>query len=367
MSAPVQPTWPPPDPGRVAPRPDAPGLFLALAPMDGVTDWTYRKLLTEELGAPSGVSLCVSEFIRVTDRPVPAAVLTRDCPELARGGRTRAGVPVYVQILGGEPEPMAATAATAAELGALGVDINFGCPARTVNRKDGGAALLKDPRRVEAVTRAVRRAVPSALPVTVKVRLGWDDLDHVTDIARAAEQGGGTWLTIHARTRAQGYKPPVHWHALAWARQAISIPVVANGDLYTADDVARCAAASGCTAFMIGRGSMGRPNLFRQIRGWEDDAFDLATYLARLHRYADLLQLDGLPPKSVLGRLKQWFRLAAPTRPVLDQIFQSIKRLSTLDEARALLDRLPREGPAGETPARIDRPPSRARGAPPPA
>src|SRR5690349_5251397 len=167
--------------------------------MDGVTDWVHRELATR-IG---GISQCVSEFIRVTDVAPPAKVFLRDCPELARGGRTSVGVPVFVQILGGDPAAMAEAAHTAASLGALGVDINFGCPAKRVNNHDGGASILRSPARAELITRAVRAAVPSAIPVTVKVRLGWCDSDSVVDIAKAAEQGGASWLTIHARTKQQ--------------------------------------------------------------------------------------------------------------------------------------------------------------------
>src|SRR5262245_50308275 len=125
----------------VAGRPDAPGLYLALAPMDGVTDGSYREVLTAMFGGASGISVCVSEFVRVTHQAITPAVLLRHCPELTRGGHTRAGVPVFVQLLGGEPRWMAEAATVAAKLGAVGIDLNFGCPAKTVNNSDGGATL----------------------------------------------------------------------------------------------------------------------------------------------------------------------------------------------------------------------------------
>jgi tRNA-dihydrouridine synthase C len=199
---------PPFDP-PIARTPAEPGLFVALAPMDGVTDWVYRALMTDLAGGHSGISICVSEFVRVTRHRVPDRVIERHCPEVRRGGMTRAGTPVHVQLLGGDPQPMADTAAAAAQLGAAGVDLNFGCPAKTVNNHDGGATILKTPVRVETITRAVRAAVPERLPVTVKIRLGWDSAVGVEDIARAAEAGGASWLTIHARTRLQLYRPPV--------------------------------------------------------------------------------------------------------------------------------------------------------------
>jgi tRNA-dihydrouridine synthase C len=336
---------------RVAARPTEPGLFLVLAPMDGVTDHVYRDLLTSLAGGQSGISLCVSEFVRVTRERVPPFVLRRACPELDTGGRTRAGVEVFVQLLGGEPGPMAETAALAAELGAPGIDINFGCPAKTVNDHDGGASILRTPCRIEGIVGAVRKAVPSPIPVTVKVRLGWDGAEHLAEIARRAEAGGAAWLTVHARTRLQLYKPPVDWAALGRARRAVRIPVVANGDINTPGDLQRCAAQSGCHAFMIGRGSMGRPWLFRRMRGeHEGEAdFDPARYRALLRDYTARLRAAGATEHAALGKLKQWLRLGAPAFAEVDALFQAIKALPSLEAA---LHRLDTQAP----PARDPRP-----------
>lgn len=322
---------------RIATRPDAPGLFLALAPMDGVTDGSYRECLTALFGGRSGISLCVSEFVRVTRQPVVERVFLRHCPELARGGKTRAGVPVFVQLLGGEPHWMARAAETAVALGAPGIDLNFGCPAKTVNSSDGGATLLKDPCRVEAVTRAVRAAVPAEIPVTVKIRVGWEDPSPVVDIARAAEAGGASWLTIHGRTRRQLYKPPVDYEAIGRAQAAVSMAVVANGDLFGVPSLFEAAQRSGCTAFMIGRGAMGRPELFARARGTQHAALDPRPFEALLDVYADTLLASGANERNTLGRLKQWLRMAAMLRADMKLAFEQCKRLQTLDEARAKL------------------------------
>lgn len=326
----------------IAQRPDAPGLFLALAPMDGVTDWVYRDLMTGLAGGRSGISLCVSEFVRVTRDAVTPKVIARHCPEVGRGGATRAGVPVFVQLLGGDPEPMAESARRAAELGAPGIDVNFGCPAKTVNNHDGGATILKTPRRVETIVRAIRSAVPEAIPVTVKIRLGWDCASGVQEIAKAAEAGGAAWLTVHARTRLQLYRPPVDWAGIGRARQAVSIPVVANGDLCTPADVRACAEASGCTAFMIGRGAMARPMVFRQLRGEAEPDLDLPWLAGLLLRYADDLVGSGATTRAALGRLKQWLRLGAPAFDELRSLFDRVKRMNELAEAQAALRQLER-------------------------
>jgi tRNA-dihydrouridine synthase C len=305
--------------------------------MDGVTDHIYRRLLAELCG-PSGISICVSEFVRVTNQRVPDHVFLRHCPELAEGGCTANGVPVFVQLLGGLPEPMARAAADAAALGARGIDLNFGCPAKRVNNHDGGAALLREPRRLETITRAVRAAVPAPIPVTVKIRLGWDNAEGLVDLARAAEAGGGEWLTVHARTRKQLYKPPVDWRALGRAREAISIPLVANGDLFEIEDFASCAAQSGCRDFMVGRGAMGQPELFARLRDpalprldGERFAHLLVTYLERMN------PVPEANPRQGLGRLKQWLRMGASSREDLAKWFDRVKRMQDAVEARDFL------------------------------
>lgn len=321
----------------VATTPGDDGLFLALAPMDGITCAVYREVITSDGSPSSGVSLCVTEFVRVTANAVPTAVLRREVPELATGGVTAAGVPIAVQLLGSNIDAMALTAQRAAELGARVVDLNFGCPAKTVNNHDGGASLLRTPCRIEAVVAAVRRAVPEHVPVSAKIRLGWSDASNVAELARAAEQGGATWLTIHARTRAQGYAPPVDWGAIGRAREAIAIPVVANGDLCTPEDVEACRRSSGCSAFMIGRAAMSDPWLFRRLRGDGRGPIEPAALLAMLHRYALALQRSGSTSRATLGKLKQWLRLGAAIRRELVHDFEQIKRCADLDAAASHL------------------------------
>lgn len=314
------------------------GPFLLLAPMDGITCAVYRDVITATDGAHCGIDLCVTEFVRVTANAVPASVLRREVPELAHGGRTRAGVPVAVQLLGGKPVPLAETAARLVELGALAIDLNFGCPAKTVNNHDGGASLLRAPARIEAVVGAVRAAVADAVPVSAKIRLGWDHADGVVELARAAERGGASWLTIHARTRVQQYAPPVDWRAIGRARAAVAIPVVANGDICSVQDAARCAEQSGCSAFMIGRAAMGDPRLFARLRGESHPNFDGAWMRGVLLRYVAALRAGGTSDHAILGRIKQWLRLGAPLRAAMQDAFVRAKRCSTLGEALAVLE-----------------------------
>jgi len=230
--------------------------------MEGVMDWVFRDLITE-LG---GVDQVTTEFIRVTKNLHPHKVFHRYAPELFTGSHTRAGVPLFVQLLGGEPEPMAANAARAAELGAVGIDLNFGCPAKTVNRHDGGASLLQFPHRLEAIVRAVREAVPAPIPVTAKMRLGFEDTQLCLENAQALQAGGASRLTVHCRTKLQGYKPPAHWEWLARLRETVQIPVVGNGDIVDRSSLQKCWEISGCEHFMIGRAALRNPQVFLQIR-----------------------------------------------------------------------------------------------------
>jgi tRNA-dihydrouridine synthase C len=198
---------------------------LALAPMEGLVDDVLRDVLT----GVGGIDWCVTEFIRVTDTLLPPSVFHRLAPELKSGARTRAGTPLRVQLLGSEPAALAENAALACTLGAPVIDLNFGCPAKTVNRSRGGAVLLKEPDLLYRIVHAVRAAVPAAIPVTAKMRLGYESPDGALDCARALADGGAAQLVVHARTKLDGYKPPAHWEWVARVRDAVHVPVFANG------------------------------------------------------------------------------------------------------------------------------------------
>ncbi len=310
---------------------------VVLAPMQGVTEAPMRTLLTE-LG---GFDLCVSEFVRVAHNALPAKVIRLSVPEVRHGARTPAGVPVQVQLLGGDPERMAAAALTAIAAGAQGIDLNFGCPAPIVNRHDGGAALLKDPARLQAIVAAVRQAVPAHLPVSAKLRLGWQDPRDIAVTAQSAVQGGATWLTIHARTRAQGYAPPADWHAIGQVRRDVPIPVVANGDLFCLADVMQCAEITGCRHFMFGRGALADPLLAGRAAAWlrGEPPAELPPgdpWPAWLARLAELGRAAGQGDRQLLRRAKQWLRLRWEVTGWVG--FDRVKRLETFAELCEQLD-----------------------------
>ncbi|MCB9653968.1 MAG: tRNA-dihydrouridine synthase family protein [Deltaproteobacteria bacterium] len=310
-------------------------IFLALAPMEGISDFVVRAMLSE-LG---GMNLCVTEFIRVSDRPIPPTVFRRACPELDQEGRTAAGVPVSVQLLGSDPNAVAESARTACALGAMSIDLNFGCPARRVNGHHGGAAILRDPPNLARIVAATRKACPAAVPVSAKVRLGWDDPDDILDIARATEDGGADWLTIHGRTKTGMYTSTADWDRIGLARTRVSIPVIANGDLFSPKDLVRCAEVTGCSAFMLGRGAFQDPNLFRWIRGLDQAAWTpsqlcrlLLDFMARVHGHhgPDAHRLT-------LNRLKQWARAMGQTHAEFGVIFNTLKHIQDIDGAMGLI------------------------------
>ena len=297
-------------------------MSMTLAPMEGVVDVYMRDILTR-IG---GFDLCVSEFVRVSNSVLPAAVYHKFCPELKNGGRTAAGVPVHVQLMGGEPQLLAENASVVASLGTLGVDLNFGCPAKTVNRRDAGASLLQFPHRLYDIVSAVRKAVPENIPVSAKMRLGFSDKSLYLENAQAIEEAGAMKLTVHARTKLEGYRAPAHWEYLAPIREALNIPVVANGEIWTPEDYLACKEVSGCTDFMIGRGAIARPSLALEIAKLDIEKFKWSEILVLLDQYHTLLGgMDGSLRRA--GRLKQWIKLLARTYDPSAELFKMIRRL----------------------------------------
>ncbi|MFO0808910.1 MAG: tRNA-dihydrouridine synthase family protein [Gemmataceae bacterium] len=309
---------------------------LILAPMEGVTDAPMRAYQ----GASGAFAFAVSEFLRVAGAVPARHVFLRHVPELEAGCRTPTGLPVQLQLLGGDPGRMAEAAGVAHELGARAVDINFGCPARTVNRHDGGATLLKYPTRIRAIVEAVRATLPADVPVSAKLRLGWDGTDAIDENAAMAAEGGAAWLTVHARTRVQGYAPPVHWAAIGRVRERLGVPVVANGDIHTLDDFRRCREVTGCRHFMLGRGALADPRLparvANEMRLPCDEPDATIDWPAELQRLVDWSRATPEQrPDRILYRLKQWLKLATTFGDFAH--FDAIKRATSADEVIATL------------------------------
>ncbi|NMM06284.1 tRNA-dihydrouridine synthase [Polaromonas sp.] len=309
-------------------------MTILLAPMEGLLDFVLRDILTRV----GGIDRCVSEFIRITDQLLPERVFTRIVPELLNGGRTLAGVPVRAQLLGSDPVCLAENAGRLAGLGPAGIDLNFGCPAAVVNRHGGGAALLDEPETIAAIVRAVRRAVPAHMPVSAKMRLGFNDDARALDCALAIAESGADELVVHARTKAQAYRPPAYWDRIADIRAVVRIPVVANGEIWTVDDARRCRQASGCHMLMLGRGAVTDPGLALAIKA--DMAGASLTPLPQLSpgiSWAALLPLLGafwqvvcsrLDSRSRAGRLKQWLNFLRRRFPEAEAAYQLLKPIN---------------------------------------
>ncbi|AZZ38312.1 dihydrouridine synthase [Bdellovibrio sp. qaytius] len=289
--------------------------------MEGVTDWAMRDLLTS-LG---GIDQCVTEFLRVTDKLHPYKVFEKNCPELKTGSRTRSGTPVFVQLLGGQAIPLAENAVRAHEMGALGVDLNFGCPAKTVNRHDGGASLLKSSDRLYNIVKTVRDAVPASTPVTAKVRLGFDDPSHCLDNVKACEDAGATWVTVHCRTKTDGYKPPAYWEWIPKIQERTKVKIIANGEIWNVEDFKKCKAETNCADFMIGRGALRNPYVFSEIKAHlQTEQSQSPNSLELIVPFFDACTVY-VNDHFATARTKQWLSQLRIVSPKAREIFDQVK------------------------------------------
>lgn len=312
---------------------------LLLAPMEGLADDVLRGVLTRVGGGVGSYDEAVTEFVRVSGTLLPNRAFTRISPELRNGGRTTAGTPVVVQLLGSDPQCMADNAARLARLAPPAIDLNFGCPAPTVNRHRGGAALLGEPELLHAIVSAVRAAVPAEIPVTAKMRLGIADAALAIDCATALAEAGAASLVVHARTREQGYRPPAHWEWIAAIREAIRVPVVANGEVWNIADWTRCREVSGCADVMLGRGAVSDPYLALRIRGLagaEPTAAEWQALLPAIIEFWRGVQAK-VEARHAPGRLKLWLGYLRRTWCEADALHAAIRPLKTSAEVTSVL------------------------------
>ena len=230
--------------------------FAALAPMAGVADRSFRQLCRGY-----GAAFTVTELVSAK------AASMEDKKSLSLLALTDGERPVASQIFGGEPHIMADAARKAQALGADFIDINMGCPAPKVAASGGGATLMRDIKKAEQIVKSVVDAVE--LPVTIKMRSGWDaDSINAVELAKRCEAAGASAVTVHGRTRMQMYAPAVNIDIIAEVKRAVSIPVIANGDITDAQSAAAMYENTGCDFIMVGRGAMGAPWIFSQINAY---------------------------------------------------------------------------------------------------
>lgn len=320
---------------------------VMLAPMAGVTDTSFR-LLCRRFGAEYTVSEMVSAkalcYEQRSHRKESGASCTA---QLAR--ITKEEAPMAVQLFGSEPEFMAEAArllesgeyrGCASEVAPAAIDINMGCPVRKITGNGEGSALMKTPEVAEAIVWAVRSAV--SLPVTVKIRAGWD-AEHINavEFARRLEAAGADLICVHARTREQLYAPGIMPEVIAEVKAAVKIPVVGNGDIFSAEDALKMKKDTGCDGVMIGRGAMGHPWIFREIvdalEGKQTPAMSLDERLSVAAEHLDAMLADKGERTGVAEAKKHmaWYISGIPGAAAARG---SVMTASSPEELRAVLE-----------------------------
>lgn len=320
---------------------------VMLAPMAGVTDTSFR-LLCRRFGAEYTVSEMVSAkalcYEQRSHRKESGASCTA---QLAR--ITKEEAPMAVQLFGSEPEFMAEAArllesgeyrGCASEVAPAAIDINMGCPVRKITGNGEGSALMKTPEVAEAIVWAVRSAV--SLPVTVKIRAGWD-AEHINavELARRLEAAGTDLICVHARTREQLYAPGIMPEVIAEVKAAVKIPVVGNGDIFSAEDALKMKKDTGCDGVMIGRGAMGHPWIFREIvdalEGKQTPAMSLDERLSVAAEHLDAMLADKGERTGVAEAKKHmaWYISGIPGAAAARG---SVMTASSPEEIRAVLE-----------------------------
>jgi len=280
-----------------------------LAPMEGITDRSFRALILDT--NPGAVGATCTEFVRVSDHPFPVEKLAHEL------GPARKDAPVGIQLMGNQPDIVAATAAHAVEAGAKFVDLNFGCPAPRVLQHCAGSALLDRPNLLGELIQAVVAAVEASgpgVPVTAKIRAGGEDDARVEELAQRVEQAGADALCVHGRLRTEKYTDPTDWRRITRAVGAVSIPVIGNGSAETPAGIDAMFEETGCAGVMVGRAALADPWIFSRwaalqknggAKSQESAPVSRAERTAWLHTYATAMETSGATPIQALGRLKQ--------------------------------------------------------------
>lgn len=305
--------------------------YAALAPMAGVADRAMREICME-----NGAAFCVGELtsakgVSMGDKKSKTLL---SCSDKER--------PMANQIFGGDPETMAKAAETAASFNPDFIDINMGCPAPKVISSGGGSALLKNPALAGRIVKAVVNATD--LPVTVKIRSGWDENSiNAVEVAKIVEANGASAITVHGRTRAQMYAPFADTEIIKKVKEAVKIPVIGNGDVVSAEDAKRMYETTGCDMVMVGRGAMGRPWIFAQINallkeGKELPEPDLYEKSKILLKQIELMHIYKDPHNAILESRKHtaWYMHGLKGAATLRKMCATI---SSIDDIKNIIDK----------------------------
>jgi tRNA-dihydrouridine synthase C len=281
--------------------------FLLLAPMEGVGDVCFRKAMA----TVGGFDEAVRDFLRVPrNAHIKSLASVYDPQELAP-------TPIAAQLMGSDLDLMAEMAIEIERLGAPRIDLNCGCPSNTVTGRGAGSSLLKTPDFLHEVARSLVKAV--SIPVTLKMRTGYDDISLFKENLLAAQESGVSYITLHPRTKADGYGPPARWDLIAEAKSILTIPLVGNGDILSVGDALRMLEQTRCDALMIGRGSVINPFIFCEIKAH----FSGETYVPtweKLMNYFDVYLKnipEDMPLKNKVSKLKQLMGFLFKGNPAL--------------------------------------------------
>lgn len=301
--------------------------FLILAPMEGVGDRCFRKAMSSIGGFDEGVR----DFLRVpTNAHVKSLAIQYEADEIIP-------IPLAAQLMGGDPQLMADMACEMEGRGAPRIDLNCGCPSNTVTGRGAGSSLLKDPNHLHEVAKAMVKAV--SIPVTAKLRSGFEDTSLFKENILAAQESGIAYLTLHPRTKVDGYGPPARWDLIAEAKSLLKIPVVGNGDILNVEDALKMLSETQCDALMIGRGSVINPFIFLEIKAYFAGQRYVREWSA-LNKYFDTyfseIPLD-MPEKTKVGKMKQLMSFLFKQNETLLSMRQGILK-SPQRDVRLFLD-----------------------------
>ncbi|WP_133502102.1 tRNA dihydrouridine synthase [Marinomonas balearica] len=316
--------------------------------MEGVMDHTMRSLLS----SIGGMDYLVSEFIRVSQNAIPVTGFRRLVPEIEKNSQTEYGHPVHVQFLGSNAERIAQSAINAVAAGATHIDMNFGCPAKRVNGHGGGSVLLQTPEQLHEIMSSLYKALPNHIGLSAKIRLGYEDEALLFENVSAIEDAGTQTLTVHGRTKKDGYRPPARWEKIGDINARSKMRIIANGDIENFDALMRCHDITGCVDFMIGRGSLSNPFIFQQLKtklqaedALHSNSIDTLTrepLLQLVEQYQKNLRKE-CDEFATMGRLKQWCAHLRKHYPYIETNLRELRNTTTIEEFLHLLDKIERD------------------------